>query len=175
MSIKHMVSAQWMVFQESPCKLRFKSSMCCHVSWLLVLLSHFYKTSWCIHSKEEALWESPTLWQINWERQAWDTGPSGSLSNYATKIFSGVLNKTHSASGAVCVTKELLASLFLWVISFALSLGQMVAQGMALREKSEDEVTSEMNDMLLTCSNGLEGYETSVYLGQCQFTPAVPE
>lgn len=63
----------------SPCKLRFNSSMCCHFSYVIFLLSHFYKTFLGMSSKEEALWEFPLLWQINWERQTWDIRPSGSV------------------------------------------------------------------------------------------------
>lgn len=43
-------------------------------------------------------------------------------------------------SRAICVTKELLASLFLLAISFVLLFGQMVAWGTALRENSRDEL-----------------------------------
>lgn len=135
----------------SPCKLSFKSSIYCHFSWVIFLLTCFYKTSWWVNSKEEALWEFPTLWQIDWERSAWDIRAFGELVQlHHQDIFSGICNKIHSVSRAICVTKELLASLFLWVISFMLSLGQVVAWGMVLREKSGDEVTSERNDRLFS-------------------------
>ena len=50
-------------------------------------------------------------------------------------IFSGLLKKIHPESRAICVSEKLLASRFLWAISFVLSFGQEVAWGVAFRQE----------------------------------------